>query len=172
MHCDERVSVGTEVYGDGRTGVSMPGNVCHFGSSRPTRPWYSALTHTHQPRLRLPPAAAPACVAQGLISKVRGVFPSLPYLLLTTTTTTTMSPAQTKKKKESQSVPVTATAGLHCIASARLRVIHLPGTEFCPAQCNARNFLSTTSTIMPTLTFTRAWGDKQEQQTMVNTHTR
>lgn len=76
------------------------------------------LSRTHQPRLRLPPAAAPACVAQGLISRVRGVFPRLPYLLLTTTT---MSPARTKGKKEKRK-SIRARDGddgaaLHCIRS-------------------------------------------------------
>lgn len=86
------VSVGTKVYGDGRGK-----HVISVQAGRHSHGWYAALTHTHtytktptrRPRLCPPRADAPACVVQGLMSRVRGVFPSLPpwagWLLTTCT---------------------------------------------------------------------------------------
>lgn len=111
------LTVGTEVYGDGRGKHAA----CHFGSGRPTQPIDGTLlsrAHTTRRGLCLPFADAPACVVQGLMSRVRGVFPSLLPAWAGCSPPSVMSPAQ--KGKKVLSVPVTTGGGaaLHCIRSS------------------------------------------------------
>ena len=102
-------------------------------------------TSTHPPAgLCLPSAAVPAGVVQGLISRVRGGFPSLPHAACCSSPSPPPSRHQQRRRIR---VRDDGGAALHCIRPASCHPS--PGLREKKVRCNAMRGTFTTSTVMP-----------------------